>query len=62
MKKEIVGINHLKEVSRLLARTYNLLNEGKDILPYAKWQDLISSIKDEVNEHIIDNTKIIGEE
>lgn len=62
MKKEIVGINHLKEVTLLLMRARNLLNHGKDVIPFAKWQDSLLEIKDEIEDHIIEDAKLVGEE
>ena len=62
MKNEIVGINHLKEVTVLLLRARNLLNQGKDVLPFNKWQDSLTKIREEIEEHIIEETKLnIGE-
>ena len=58
MKKELVGVNHLKEVTILLGRAINLLNQGKDIFPYAVWRDSLSTLKDEVKEHIEDEQNL----
>lgn len=52
MRREIVGINHLKEVMTLIVRASNLLNQGKDVLPYSIWQDMLKEIKDEIEEYI----------
>lgn len=62
MKKELVGVNHLKEVANLLGRAINLLNQGKHIYPYAVWQDTLSTLKDEIKDHIDDEEKLnVGE-
>ena len=62
MKKDIVGINHLKQITLILTKASNLLNSGKDVLPYAKWKDTLSELKDEIEDHIILDSKLAGEE
>lgn len=52
MRKEIVGMNHLREAMALITRASNLLNQGRDVLPYCIWQDMLKEVKDEMEEYI----------
>lgn len=52
MKNEVIGKNHLLKVSDLLKKCVNLLNEGRDILPYSKWKDALEQINDEISEEL----------
>jgi len=52
MKKEVIGINHLREVLILINRSNNLLNGGNDIYPFYKWKDSLKEIKEDIEEYI----------
>lgn len=52
IKNEVIGRNHLLKVSDLLKKSVNLLNEGRDILPYSKWKDALEQINDEISEEL----------
>lgn len=56
MKTEIVGMRHVQEVINLITRSRNLLNTGKDILPYCLWQDRLDSLIEEITDYISEET------
>lgn len=61
MRKEIVGVHHLKEAMALITRASNLLNQGKDVLPYCLWQDMLKEIKTQIEDHLeIDDISDVG--
>lgn len=55
MKDNVVAPNHLKTVKSLLEKCLNLLNEGRDILPYQFWRDRIEKNLEEIKDFEEDN-------
>jgi hypothetical protein len=51
MKKELVGVGHIKAILGNLEKCKNLLNSGKDVLPYSRWQDDIDELIEKINSH-----------
>lgn len=63
MRKEIVGVHHLKEAMGLITRASNLLNQGKDVLPYSVWKDQLKEIKEKMEDYLqLEDSSDIGED
>lgn len=50
--KTLVGLNHIKTIISNLERNKNLLNTGKDVLPYSLWQDKLDDLIQNMKEHL----------
>ena len=52
MKNELVAIGHIKSIIGNLQKSNKLLTDGRNVLPYAKWQDTISELLAEIEDHL----------
>lgn len=48
----LVGHNHIRTIISNLSRNKNLLNTGKDVLPYSQWMDKIQELIDDMKTHL----------
>lgn len=49
-RDSVIPVNHLSNVETFLKKSLNLLNHGRDILPYQIWRDKIEEILAEIND------------
>lgn len=59
VERTVIGVGHLKVVKNNLSKSISILNQGKDIFPYCKWQDKLNEIIEEIDSAIKDEGEII---